>query len=169
MDPKLHLVMAAMTNEDRRYIAELCRQHDALMAEHEAWMAAREAPPASSARKSDAAGIAYRDGPENAPAAAATGEPQVSEADWSQWEAWLAGHLANERKELLDIIARATSEFIAVQRREIRKERDIELIELRREVAVMRGRINMLIDLLHKDGGHVIDLPRGFWKGDHVA
>jgi hypothetical protein len=140
--------------------ADPIKMHEHLMGQ------AHEAQRSPLARETELPDIVYR---EFAPSASASA-PATAPADFSGWEAWLAGHLEIERREMLDIVARGMAEVFEIEKREIRKERDIELIELRREVAVLRGRVNCLIDLLStKGGGTVLNLPRGFWKGDDVA
>src|SRR5262249_28112780 len=50
----------------RDEIRQLCAEHDRLMAEHHEWMARREATAASPVQRSNAEGVLYRMGPENA-------------------------------------------------------------------------------------------------------
>src|SRR5262249_4858718 len=52
----------------RDEIARLCAEHDSLKAEHDEWLARREAAAASPVQRSNAEGVRYRMGPENAPA-----------------------------------------------------------------------------------------------------
>jgi len=75
----------------RAELAELFRADDRGQAEHRQFMAQPEAQArALMQRNDDDGGLVYKE-MDNA-----TGAPAEPETDWSQWEAWMAGHLANE-------------------------------------------------------------------------
>jgi hypothetical protein len=48
-----------------------------------------------------------------------------------QWNAWLQGHLANERAQNLAEVARTVNELLGP--------RDLEIAELRKQIAELRG------------------------------
>jgi hypothetical protein len=146
----------------RDEIADVCRAHDKFMIEAREWV---RSPPVS---ETDDAGLVYKQHDNSEPAHAATREQQASEGDWSAWETWIAGHLANARAELLDTVTRAVGEVIGRERAATRQERDAELLKLKSEIAELRGKIDTLLSLMTK-GGSVVDLPRGGWKRDGAA
>jgi hypothetical protein len=130
-----------MTNEDRRYLAELGREQDRLLAEHAEWTAKREAAGEAPVRKSDDdLGLVYRtqeDGLHDAPQP----EPQPSDDEPS--------------------LGYAVREFAAATSRRFDR--------LEHAHAELRGQVSALLTLLgQKSGGlqrsgkpesEVIDLP----------
>jgi hypothetical protein len=171
-----------VTDDERRQLAEFFREDDRLRAEHADYLTRREAerqagdsqdlcftepgkPKGSPlVRKSQpnepGSGLVYRT-TETQPAAAA--EPQP---DYSGWEAWMAGHLANERAQLLDLIAVAMGTALAEERKTARTERDAELLKLRSEIAELRGKTDALLSMLQMKGGDIVDLPD--WRKRHA-
>jgi hypothetical protein len=65
--------------------------------------------------------------------------------DWSQWEAWMKGHLDNLREEMIDAVAEGMVEFFKQKRHEL----DRELTVLRNENAELKG---MLRDVVARLG-----------------
>jgi len=53
----------------------------------------------------------------------ATPAPAEPETDWSHWQAWLDGHLANEREAILNIVTEGVNEMLDHER--IAFERDL--------------------------------------------
>jgi hypothetical protein len=89
--------------EDRRELAELCCEHDELMARDRSELAGappvrREAPTGVLVYKERAAAVPSEVNDEN----------QRNAADWDRW---VKGHLVIERAEVLDIITRVLGEF----------------------------------------------------------
>src|SRR5262249_42683827 len=125
----------------RDEIRALCAEHDGLMA-----AAAEErrnadgrfrsgSPPK---RLTNGADIIYRQHDNSAPAPAP--EP---EQDWSAWEAWMAGHLANEREAMLDGVA----EFVTTVIERERVVYDRKIADLRAENAELKGMIGTVLRL----------------------
>jgi hypothetical protein len=131
----------------REEIRQLCIAHDRFMAEHASEPIRRPT-------------VSETDDANSAPAPA-----PVADADWSGWEAWLAGHLANVRRELLDDFARAMGELISELRREWRHEIDRRISTLQCENAELRGMLGATLQLLgqrpedRSKSGQIIDLP----------
>jgi hypothetical protein len=73
-----------MTEDERRQLAELFREDDRLRAEHEQWMARREAKAASPVRESDPAALVYRTNENGAPAGASVTDTAPSDDDLVQ-------------------------------------------------------------------------------------
>ena len=118
----------------RDEIRALCAEHDRLMAaaaeERRMYADGRLRSGSPPERLTDGANIIYRQHDNSAPAPAP--EP---EQDWSAWEAWMAGHLANEREAMLDGVA----EFVVTM---LDRERDAfsrQLAEQRREITELRN------------------------------
>src|SRR5262249_1506251 len=126
-----------MTNEDRRYLAELGREQDRLLAEHAEWTARREAAGAAPVQKSDdGGGLVYKTIEDAMPAPA--------EPDWSAWERWLKGHLAILRQEMIKGIAEGVMMLIHRERDAL----DRKLAGLRAENAELKGKVDTLLQLL---------------------
>jgi len=130
-----------MTPEERRQLAELGAEQDRMLAEDEQWTARRAA--AASVQKFVADGVMYRTGPENTLALAADNARMPSSdgvgdaSDWSGWEAWLRGHLNNERAEMLEAVAQGMAMFVDEQLTPI----DRAFTELRAENIELKGLI----------------------------
>jgi hypothetical protein len=132
MDPGSDLV--TWTEDDRRQLAELCRQHDRMMAEAREDERRRELEQEAAEAERAATENLAQEGPETGAkgsymqrsASAAEAEP---EPDWSGWERWMDGHLSNLRTEIFDTLTECLGEVIAELRREW--ERDIERMECR--------------------------------------
>src|SRR5262249_27400079 len=139
----------------REEIRQLCIAHDRLMAEHASEPIRR--PPMS---ETDDAGLVYKEFDNGALAPA----PQA-DADWSGWERWLRAHLNIERGGLLDALKKDLVNIIAEKRRVTRQESEAEILKLKSEIAELRGRLDMMVNLMTKTGD-VIDLPRGGWRRD---
>ena len=118
-----------------------------MLAEDEQWTARRAA--AASVQKFVADGVMYRTGPENTLALAADNARMPSSdgvgdaSDWSGWEAWLRGHLNNERAEKLEAVAQGMAMFVDKQLTPI----DRALAELRAENIELKG---LLADALSR-------------------
>jgi len=102
-----------MTDDERRELAELYAADDRLRQEHEQWFAQREAAREALVQKTGPEDVLYRQHDNSALAAHA--EP---ETDWSGWEAWMQGHLANARAEIFEELAQGMGEVIATLRKE---------------------------------------------------
>src|SRR6516225_1736449 len=99
----------------RQRIAERQRQREGNPALEQDFLMAEAAETQRAAyvqRRADERGI-VRMTTENALAPA-----PAANADWSQWEAWLAGHLADLRAEVADTVSRAIGIAIASTRKE---------------------------------------------------
>jgi hypothetical protein len=144
-----------MTNEERQQIADLCREHDALMIEHADWMARREAAASPSMRKSNAEGVLYRTTEQNAQASATPQDDEPSEGE--------------PYPSFTDLRAGIT-EFVVTWCNRKLAERDAKIIEL-------NARVDMLMKLLAghlfaetpSKSGDVVELPhtRGFLRRVH--
>src|SRR5262245_47071122 len=138
----------------RDEVRALCTEADHWLAEEREWLAAYKAR--SSVTETRVAGLIYKEYDNSVPAA-----PAQSEYDWSGWEAWLRGHLDNERA----VFTEALGEFGYELRKEWQQERDAELLKLRAEVAELKGRVDTLLSLVTK-GGEIVDLPD--WRKRHA-
>jgi hypothetical protein len=105
-------------------------------------------------RLTDGADIIYRQHDNSAPAPVA--EPEY---DWSAWEAWMAGHLANFREEFRDELFDAIAEFGV---RLIEQERvavDRKLAELRAENIELKGMLATTLRQLNQTAAaEIVDL-----------
>jgi hypothetical protein len=63
------------------------------------------------------------------------------EPDWSQWEAWLKGHLDILREEMIDAVAEGMVEFFKQKRHEL----DRELTVLRNENAELKAMLGDVV------------------------
>jgi len=105
--------------------------------------------------ESGGAGIIYKEYDNSAlPPAAATAE---GEQDWSRWEAWMTGHLANEREAVLNIVNEGVNKMLDQERASI----DRDLADLRAENAELKGMIGTVLRLYAGETktGDVVDLP----------
>jgi hypothetical protein len=97
----------------------------------------------ASVQKFGADGMMYRTGPENALALAADKARMPSSdgaaSDWSGWEAWLRGHLNNERAEMLEAVAQGMAMFV-----------DRALADLRAENIELKGLLADALDRFAK-------------------
>jgi hypothetical protein len=142
----------------RDEIRALCAEHDRLMAaateERRMYADGRSRSGSPPERLTDGADIIYRQHDNSAPAPAP--EP---EQDWSAWEAWMAGHLANERERMFDAVA----EFGVRLIEEERVAYDRKLAELKAEIL---GTVLRLYEGETKTAG-VVDLPN--WRRTDAA
>src|SRR5262249_11457700 len=127
-------------------------------AEHAAWMAARE-PQGLAAEDAEGSirsaqvqkfgsdAVLYRVHDENAPAH----DPQPDAAPsggYEGWEAWMAGHLRNERAKMSQVMTAALVEFGANLQDDIRQQFEAELIKRDREIGELNGQIRELKGLV---------------------
>ena len=114
--------------EERESNPEL--EHDFIMAE-----AAETQRRAPVQREAPAGALVYRERHD-----ALVTVPEAN-ADWSQWEAWLAGHLADLRAEVADTVSRAIGIAIATTRKEVEAQFKAESADLnaRRAGRASRG------------------------------
>jgi len=134
----------------REEIRQLCIENDRFMAEQ-----ASETIRRSPVSESGGAGIIYKEYDNSAlPPAAATAE---GEQDWSRWEAWMTGHLANEREAVLNIVNEGVNKMLDQERASI----DRDLADLRAENAELKGMIGTVLRLYAGETktGDVVDLP----------
>src|SRR5262245_4839695 len=96
----------------------------------------------------------------NAPAASPTIEA-TAETDWSGWEAWMKGHLATERRQLIDGVAEGVTTLIREAENRVRSEFRDEISKLRAENAELRGRVDTLVSLLQAKSADLLSLPGG--------
>jgi hypothetical protein len=130
----------------RDEIRELCIAHDRFMAEQASESIRR--PPVSETDTDE--GLIFKtidDALVPAPAA---------DADWSGWEAWMAGHLAVERQKL----AETMGEVIATLRREWRQEIDRRVTTLQNENAELRGMLGATLTLLGQKSGNATSVAK---------
>jgi len=112
-------------------------------------------------RNNDDGGLVYKE-MENA-----TGAPAQPETDWSQWEAWMAGHLANEREAVLNIVNEGVNKMLDQERASI----DRDLADLRAENAELKGMIGTVLRLYAGETktGEVVDLPNFMRRRNDAA
>ena len=89
------------TEDDRRELAEHCREHDRLMAEEHVPALRDEL-----ITKENAADLIFKKIQRPAP------QPEESQ-DWSGWERWLRAHLDNNNAELVEVFTNAVAEALA--------------------------------------------------------
>jgi len=134
----------------RNEIAEAGREQDRLLAEHDQWMARRNAARAAPVSEPPSPGLITKDYGGNVLATAPQPRAAASEGDWSQWEAWMAGHLAIMRAEIHDKVARSMGTLIVELERQWREDieqaerSDDEIAKLQIELDRLRGQINRL-------------------------
>ena len=116
------------TEDDKRQLAEHCREHDRLMAEEHA-----PAPRDELVTKEDAADLIYKRIRRPAP------QPE-EDADFSGWERWLRGHLDNNNAELVEVFSDAVAIALA-KVQETRAADKAELAALKPELAALRTQI----------------------------
>jgi len=127
------------TEDDKRQLAEHCREHDRLMAEEHA-----PAPRDELVTKEDAADLIYKR--IRRPA------PQSEESqDWSGWERWLRAHLDNNNAELVEVFTNAVAEALAEIQHATREARAADKAELaalraadKAELAALRTQVETL-------------------------
>jgi len=155
-----------MSREQREYLGELYREQDQLMLEHREWLAEREAAGGSPVRKSQPDhGLLYRTN-EDAMVDAPEPEPNMSaETDWAKWEEWMEGHKNLLREEMLEACGEAMGMLAVEIKKDMRAERDAEMLKLKSEISELKGRVDVLLSLITR-GGDVIDLPKAGWRRD---
>ena len=152
--------------ETRRHLADLYREQDRLFSEHAEWTVQRQAPGASPVRKSQPDhGLLYRTN-EDAMVDAPEPEPNMSaETDWAKWEEWMTGHKNLLREEMLEACGEAMGMLAVEIKKDMRAERDAEMLKLKSEISELKGRVDVLLSLITR-GGDVIDLPKAGWRRD---
>ena len=137
-----------MTNDERRELAELYAADDRLRAGHADWMARREAAAASPVQRSNAEGVLYRMGPENAPAPRPQPVPVPSEGEYPPLDT------------LVRSLGATTAQYVAKKLAE--RDRKIERLEAKLDAALtMLGNPQRVADSKSAD---VVELPRGFLR-----
>ena len=123
------------TEDDKRQLAEHCREHDRLMAEEHA-----PAPRDELVTKEDAADLIYKRIRRPAP------QPE-EDADFSGWERWLSAHLANNNTELVEVF----SDAVAIALAKVQETRAADKAELaalcaadKAELAALRTQVETL-------------------------
>jgi len=165
-----------MTDEERRQLAELFREDDLLRAEHEQWLARREATREAPMRKSNAAteqnAQASAAPPDTGPASSTETDAELTETDKKNlegWNAWLRAHIAIERQSIREELEGTLIEIIV----ELRAERDAEIkkavAERDAEIAHLRGQVEVLTHMFagKSTDTNVVDLPN--WRPRDVA
>jgi len=127
------------TEDDRRELAELCREHDRLMAEEHAPALRDEL-----ITKENAADLIFKKIQRPAP------QPEESQ-DWSGWERWLRAHLDNNNAELVEVFTNAVAEALAEIQHATREARAADKAELaalraadKAELAALRTQVETL-------------------------
>ena len=132
----------------RGQVRQLCTEHDRWMAEHQEWMARREAAAASRVLRSNAEGVLYRMGPENAPAPRPQPVPVPSEGEYPPLDT------------LVRSLGATTAQYVAKKLAE--RDRKIERLEAKLDAALtMLGNPQRVADSKSAD---VVELPRGFLR-----
>jgi len=163
-----------MTDDERRQLAELYREHDRMMTEDNAWLAKREAEREALMRKSDAEGVLYREQDGNAqgratPTDAGPKNESAAETDeWAGWNAWMRGHLDIERQAIREELETTLVELIVELRKKWREEVTKAVAKRDKEIANLRGQVETLTRLYAGKSADVIDLPSN-WKPKDVA
>lgn len=161
--------MNPMWNEDdRRMLAELCRQDDRLRAEHHEWMARRKSPASLPMRETDDAGVIYRDsgGRVLQPAPEPEHEASYVEPEFNAVQReQLAQVVAELQREFDEAIERAQQRILQTVVRLVRPGEIAEqrLYALDDRISFMEAQIERRISKALTDQG-IIDLPRDFWK-----
>jgi hypothetical protein len=119
-----------MSDEDRRSLAELYAEDDRLRAEHEQWMADREAAAHAPVRKSDESAVLYREHHDNAPAPAPEPEAEPSDDDQGFAELFRA----------LDVFGEATTKALA--------DDDRRIAALERENIELKAKLDAVFQIL---------------------
>jgi len=156
----------------RDEIAELGREQDRLLFEHEQWMARREAVSTSPVRKSHVEGVLVHGTQENAQASATGMDAEPSDGEPS------IAFFGDERDDLL---ARAVGYALSEVRHQLRREFRNQIIKLKRELvgdrrearrerALLYEEIKVLRKRLDLDEhGRVDELPRKARDHDRVV
>jgi len=141
--------------ETRRHLADLYREQDRLFSEHAEWTVQRQAPGASPVRKSQ---------PDDAMVDAPEPEPNMSaETDWAKWEEWMTGHKNLLREEMLEACGEAMGMLAVEIKKDMRAERDAEMLKLKSEISELKGRVDVLLGLVTRSGD-IVSLPKGDWR-----
>src|SRR5215468_4184436 len=136
--------VVSMPEHLRRQLADVFREDDRLRAERKADDRLRADQP--STRNSEPAGAPYmqRNGGEavlyrsydgHAPAPA-----PAADDPWKDWNAWVKGHLLNERQ----VVAYAIGEVVADTRKEVRAEFEAALTARDRRIGMLEGELREL-------------------------
>ena len=127
------------TEDDRRELAEHCREHDRLMAEEHVPALRDEL-----ITKENAADLIFKKIQRPAP------QPEESQ-DWSGWERWLRAHLDNNNAELVEVFTNAVAEALAEIQHATREARAADKAELaalraadKAELAALRTQVETL-------------------------
>ena len=122
----------------RDEIAELGREQDALLSEHEQWLARRQAECEAPMRKSDADGVMYRTTEQNAQVAAPAAVSEPSDADGRLFGDWRDQALA----ENLGVIIAETRKELRAEYNKALVVRDKRIVGLERQIHELRGKLN---------------------------
>jgi hypothetical protein len=127
------------TEDDRRELAEHCREHDRLMAEEHVPALRDEL-----ITKENAADLIFKKIQRPAP------QPEESQ-DWSGWERWLRAHLDNNNAELVEVFTNAVAEALAEIQHATREARAADKAELaalraadKAELAALRTQVETI-------------------------
>jgi hypothetical protein len=134
----------------RDEIRALCATHDRFMAEQASEPIRR--PPMS---ETEPSGLVYKEYVNDTLHLAAEADAGPSE-------------ISDEFIELVADTVLDLEERVARKLAEARTEWEREVATLRVENAELRGKVDVLLNLVTK-GGDVVDLPRGNWRRDGVA
>jgi hypothetical protein len=118
----------------RDEINEFCIAHDRFMAEQ----ASEPIRSPTVSETDEPRGLVYKRY-DNAPAPAAQPEP-----DWSDWEAWLQGHLAILRQQMIKGVAEGVMMLIHRERDAFER----KLADLRAENAELRGKLDVVLTMV---------------------
>ena len=88
-----------------------------------------------------------------------------AETDWAKWEEWMTGHKNLLREEMLEACGEARGMLAVEIKKDMRAERDAEMLKLKSEISELKGRVDVLLSLITR-GGDVIDLPKAGWRRD---
>jgi len=132
-------VVEMWTEDDRRELAEHCREHDRLMAEEHVPALRDEL-----ITKENAADLIFKKIQRPAP------QPEESQ-DWSGWERWLRAHLDNNNAELVEVFTNAVAEALAEIQHATREARAADKAELaalraadKAELAALRTQVETI-------------------------
>ena len=127
------------TEDDKRQLAEHCREHDRLMAEEHVPALRDEL-----ITKENAADLIFKKIQRPAP------QPEESQ-DWSGWERWLRAHLDNNNAELVEVFTNAVAEALAEIQHATREARAADKAELaalraadKAELAALRTQVETI-------------------------
>jgi hypothetical protein len=137
-----------LAEEERRRAADPIKMDDYRRAEQEAEAAAER--DAYVRHRADERGMIHkttRDALVSVPMADADAENERG------WNEWVKAHLANERAEMMDIVARAMAEFTSEYTRERLQPLEAEIAELRRVLAERDERSKALAEIKREFAG----------------